>query len=420
LNQERKLTDIIWREDLYPRFEPVPERIQQYAECIDLLPPIEINQRNELIDGYHRWTAHKKEDRSTITVIVTPTASDAELDRLMVRRNADFGIQLSQDEKQRKARQWFQALTDDVEQIATDLSVSERTVRRWVSRRIKDMKAERDRRIADMWLACYTEEEIAAAAGISERTVPNAIESAKQDTWQKLRIFSDYQEPEWKPPIYDVWKVQDKSNATSHFGNTEAQWIDNLIYLYTDPFGIVVDPFAGGGSTIDVCKRRLRRYWASDRLPIVERRDIREWDILGGSPPLHKRWGDVALMYLDPPYWKQAEGRYSADNEDLANMDLERFYQVLCGFIRECAGKMHSGAKIALIIQPTQWKAPGRQVVDHVMDLIDGLRDAPMCYVRRISAPYESQQCTAQMVEWAKGNREVLVISREIIIWEVT
>jgi len=300
LNQERKLTDIIWREDLYPRFEPVPERIQQYAECIDLLPPIEINQRNELIDGYHRWTAHKKEDRSTITVIVTPTASDAELDRLMVRRNADFGIQLSQDEKQRKARQWFQALTDDVEQIATDLSVSERTVRRWVSRRIKDMKAERDRRIADMWLACYTEEEIAAAAGISERTVPNAIESAKQDTWQKLRIFSDYQEPEWKPPIYDVWKVQDKSNATSHFGNTEAQWIDNLIYLYTDPFGIVVDPFAGGGSTIDVCKRRLRRYWASDRLPIVERRDIREWDILGGSPPLHKRWGDVALMYLDP------------------------------------------------------------------------------------------------------------------------
>ncbi|HUV66384.1 MAG TPA: DNA methyltransferase [Sedimentisphaerales bacterium] len=420
MNQERKLTDIIWREDLYPRFEPVPERIQQYAECIDLLPPIEINQRNELIDGYHRWTAHKKEDRSTITVIVTPTASDAELDRLMVRRNADFGIQLSQDEKQRKARQWFQALTDDVEQIATDLSVSERTVRRWVSRRIKDMKAERDRRIADMWLACYTEEEIAAAAGISERTVPNAIESAKQDTWQKLRIFSDYQEPEWKPPIYDVWKVQDKSNATSHFGNTEAQWIDNLIYLYTDPFGIVVDPFAGGGSTIDVCKRRLRRYWASDRLPIVERRDIREWDILGGSPPLHKRWGDVALMYLDPPYWKQAEGRYSADNEDLANMDLERFYQVLCGFIRECAGKMHSGAKIALIIQPTQWKAPGRQVVDHVMDLIDGLRDAPMCYVRRISAPYESQQCTAQMVEWAKGNREVLVISREIIIWEVT
>ena len=420
MNQERKLTDIIWREDLYPRFEPVPERIQQYAECIDLLPPIEINQRNELIDGYHRWTAHKKEDRSTITVIVTPTASDAELDRLMVRRNADFGIQLSQDEKQRKARQWFQALTDDVEQIATDLSVSERTVRRWVSRRIKDMKAERDRRIADMWLACYTEEEIAAAAGISERTVPNAIESAKQDTWQKLRIFSDYQEPEWKPPIYDVWKVQDKSNATSHFGNTEAQWIDNLIYLYTDPFGIVVDPFAGGGSTIDVCKRRLRRYWASDRLPIVERRDIREWDILGGSPPLHKRWGDVALMYLDPPYWKQAEGRYSADNEDLANMDLERFYQVLCGFIRECAGKMHSGAKIALIIQPTQWKAPGRQVVDHAMDLIDGLRDAPMCYVRRISAPYESQQCTAQMVEWAKGNREVLVISREIIIWEVT
>ena len=345
--------------------------------------------------------------------------SDAELDRLMVKRNADFGIQLSQEEKRRKATRWYQALTDDVTQIADDLSVSKRTVSRWLSRRIKDLKAERDRQIAEMWLACYTEQEIAKAVGIAERTVPNSVESAKDATWQKLRIFSEYQEPAWKPPLYDVWKVQNKSDGVSHFGNSEAQWVDNLLYMYTAPFDIVADPFAGGGSTIDVCKRRLRRYWVSDRLPIVERRDIRQWDILDGPPPLHKRWGDVSLLYLDPPYWKQAEGEYSKDEQDLANMSLEGFYAAIVQLVSECAKRMHSGSHIALLIQPTQWRAPDRQVVDHIVDLLLRLQDASIQYVRRIVCPYESQQCTAQQVEWAKENREVLVISRELIIWKV-
>ena len=272
-----------------------------------------------------------------------------------------------------------------------------------------------------MWLACYTQEEVAEAVGLSDEWVrQNVQESQLYDTWPKLGIFSAYQDPGWVPPLYDVWKVQNKSNKTAHAGNTEAKWVDNLLYMYTEPFDIVVDPFGGGGATIDLCKKRLRRYWVSDRKPIVERTDIRQWDILDGAPLLHKRWGDVALMYLDPPYWKQAEGQYSDDPQDLANMTLDGFYEALTGFVAEAAGKMHSGAKIALIIQPTQWKAEDRRYpVDHVVDLIARLQGAPMRYVRRIVCPYESQQYNAQQVEWAKASREVLVISREIIVWEV-
>lgn len=419
--ETRQVSEIVWREDLYPRFEPVPSRIQQYAECIDLLPPIEINQRNELIDGYHRWTAHKKANVDVIQVTVTPTQSDAELDRLMARRNADFGIQLTQEEKKRKAVGWFQSLTGDTAQIARDLSVSERTVSRWLARKKKDLKVERDRRIAEMWLACYTEEEIAEAVKVDQSTVSRQCEElCKSDIWQKCIVFSEYSDPDWQPPLYDVWKVQNKSNRTSHFGNSEAQWVDNLLYMYTEPFDIVVDPFAGGGSTIDICKQRLRRYWVSDRKPIVERRDIRQWDILDGTPPiLDRRRGRTALLYLDPPYWIQAQNQYSEDPEDLANMSLDQFYKALTGFIRECADRMDAGTHIALLMQPTQWKVPDRQVVDHIVDLIMRLQDAPLHYVRRIACPYESQQCTAQQVNWAKENREVLVISRELIIWEV-
>jgi hypothetical protein len=141
---------------------------------------------------------------------------------------------------------------------------------------------------------------------------------------------------------------------------------------------------------------------------------------LGGAPPLHKRWGNVGLLYLDPPYWLQAEGQYGDDPENLANMELEQFYDVLITFIGQCSSKMSAGSHIALLIQPTQWKAPGRQVIDHIVDLIIRVQhSAPLRYVRRIVCPYESQQCTAQQVIWAKESRDLLVLTRELVIWEV-
>ncbi len=72
-------------------------------------------------------------------------------------------------------------------------------------------------------------------------------------------------------PLYNVWTWGAKTAGAEHFGNSEQTIVDNLLYMYTKPFDVVVDPFAGGGSTIEVCKKRLRRYWVSDRKPIVER-----------------------------------------------------------------------------------------------------------------------------------------------------
>ncbi|MGH8533082.1 MAG: DNA methyltransferase [Gammaproteobacteria bacterium] len=82
------------------------------------------------------------------------------------------------------------------------------------------------------------------------------------------------------PPLYNIWKQQTKSDDASHPGNSEIRWLDNLLYLYTNPFDTVVDPFAGGGTTIDLCRKRRRRYLVSDRAPVVEREhEIRKHDI---------------------------------------------------------------------------------------------------------------------------------------------
>ena len=95
--EQRKLDEVVFREDLYPRLAKDPVKVQQYAEDLDVLPPIEVNQRNELIDGWHRWTAHKKMNAETITAVVTQTTSDAHLLELAIERNAAHGLQLNSD-----------------------------------------------------------------------------------------------------------------------------------------------------------------------------------------------------------------------------------------------------------------------------------------------------------------------------------
>lgn len=412
------VSEVVFRKDLYPRIETNAVTVQKYAEDLEVLPPIEVNQDKELIDGWHRWTAHKKAKAEKIKATVTKTASDAELLELAIERNATHGLQLSQEDKRNMARTIYHATPErerdaKKKQLAKLLSVSERAVRDWLSRIDKDAKEARDRRIFDLWLACWTQEEIAEQAGCERHDVDNVLRKSASlpENAKPAALHADFD-----PPLYNVWKQQEKTAGASHFGNSEVRWLDNLLYLYTKPLDIVIDPFAGGGSTIDLCRKRFRRYWVGDRKPVVEREaEIRQHDLTDGLPDLKGRWGDVRLVYLDPPYWKQAEGQYSKDRSDLANMDLDQFSETLAGIIKGFAGKLKD-AYIALIIQPTQWKAPERAFTDHVADM---LRAVKLPVDMRFSVPYESQQCTAQMVEWAKKNRRCLVLTREIVVWRV-
>lgn len=431
MNDNRELKEIVFRTDLYPRIQKSMDTVEQYKDSLDSLPPIEVNQHNELIDGWHRWTAHKSNGTASIPVIVTKTTSEAHFLELAIERNAKHGLQLSQEDKQKMAWRLY-VVTPEKERPAKKvylqklLSVAERTIRGWLADIDKKTEEEQRETAFNLWLQCRTQQEIADAMEVPQQTVSDWIKSFTEigniagigKNAQNRATFNDGidadGEPYWKPPLYNVWTTRKLTNTVKHYGNSEQRWVENLIYLYTDPLDVVIDPFAGGGSTIDVCKKRLRRYLVSDRLPVENRPEIRDHDIADGplKPP---QWQDVRLVYLDPPYWKQAEGQYSTDKEDMANMELEEFTTQLAKTIKTYAGKMTAGY-IALIIQPTQWKAEGKQFTDHIRDMLCAIKLPVEC---RISAPYSTEQYNAQQVEWAKSNKKLLVISREIIVWRV-
>jgi hypothetical protein len=416
-----KVSEVVFRDDLYPRIDTDPALVQRYAENLEVLPPIEVNQHNELIDGWHRWTAHRKNEKETIEVIVTQTASEKEFLEMAIIRNAIHGAQLSNKDKRQMARRLYDPKAKNGEDGAKEhisglLSVPKRTLAGWLNDIDKTEREERKQRIYDMWLACYTQEEIAEEEGIDKASANRQIESLLQkgEMAKTQQTLATFQDEEFTVPLYNVWRFSGISNKVAHFGNSEQTILENLLYLYTEPFDMVLDPFAGGGSTIDVCKKRSRRYWTSDRKPIVEREnEIRNLDICADLPPLHNRWSDVKLIYLDPPYWRQAQNKYSEDGADLSNMPLEEFTDRLAGIIRQLAEKA-PGATIAMLMQPTQWNADNRQYTDHITDII---QCAGLSVENRVSCPYTSEQCNAQMVQWAKDNKKLLVISRELVIW---
>lgn len=399
-----KANEIVYREDLYPRFEPSQATIQKYSDSTDFLPPIKINQNNILIDGFHRWKAFMLAGINEIPCEVVETKSEKELKMLAYQLNSHHGLQLRMEEKKRYAQEMFGDIKPDA--MAKLLGVSLAKIYDWTSTQAEAAKDERDRKIVDLYLKAWnTLESIADILGITHPTVKNIRDNVKNSIIGKF--YNSF-----KPLLYNIWNLPKQDNDRKHFGAFPEYFMENLLHYHTDPLDIVFDPFGGGGTTIDVCKRMFRRYYVSDRKPVPGREnEIREHDIKDGLPTDLQK---PALVFLDPPYWKQAENMYSNDAEDLGNMSLEDFNASMQHLLKSLQD--WKVQRIAIVIQPTQYKN-GWNWTDHVFDFDKMLPkyEIEMRYI----LPYSTQQYNAQMVDKAKEGNKCLCINRDLIVWKL-
>lgn len=401
------VAEVVYRPDLYPRFKPDPATIQEYAQNLEALPPIELSQQKILIDGYHRLKAHETAGATEIPYTETQVESEAHIHLLATARNAKHGLRISEDEKKSLAIKWWQNRPDA--EIEDALSISHRQFLAWTSKKREELEAVQKREVYARWMRCETQEAIAEAVGVPQQTVTRWIADFTQnDADGDSGIFRDF-----APELYALWSFGKADGEVKHFGNLPTGVIDNLLYYYTKPFDVVFDPFGGSGSTIDQCLARKRRHYVSDLNPIPARSDIRKHDITAGLP---KDLPVPDLVFLDPPYWKQAEGRYSKDKTDLANCDLEAFLATVGEIAKAVKRKWtaeHSG-RLALIMGP--WKDGGKYL------------DLPfLCYERigkyldlkqRVIVPYSTQVHGGAYVEQAKKRKEILYLTRDLMVFE--
>lgn len=408
MKQAVKVESVIFLDDVYPRDSFDQEAVNRYRQAIDMLPPIEITHEGILIDGYHRLIAHRVEQRETIQAIVE------QLDKADVlweatRRNAIHGLQLSMKDKKKLARRFYGENGRKQADIAEVLSVSTGSISAWVRDLKEKQDEERDTKIWQMWLSCHTEQEIADSVGdLTRQRINQILDNARKFKSEEICIPDSLQ-------LFNLWNFQDcdPRYGMDYPGRIPGQIIENLLYYYTEPFDTVIDPMAGGGTTIDVCKVMSRRYRAYDISPV--RDDIKKHSITSGFPPECK---GCDFIFLDPPYWSQRKGEYSDAGENLANLSMVEFYDRMKVIFNSAHDMLGPGGHIAVIIGPTQKKGiihDHAYILNKMLSAIFGTHDGQ--FVNRIIVPYTTQQAKPYHVTDAKEGRYMLKRYRDLLVY---
>ncbi|WP_165847694.1 ParB/RepB/Spo0J family partition protein [Ammonifex thiophilus] len=251
----------------------------------------------------------------------------------------------------------------------------------------------------------------AVKKGVYDDRPEKALERA--DAVLKARQRTDLelmQEFGYEPEVFTVWRFngRDERFGQKHPGNIPAGIVFNVLYYWSEQGDLVIDPMAGGGVVIDVCRAMKRRCVAWDVHPVRE--DVVKHD---ATRPWPVEPGSAALVFIDPPYWKQKRGEYRGEN-NLADMDLEGFYRSMRVVFEHAKRSLRPGGHLAVIVGPTQ--EAGR-VHDHALVFARLLEDVGFEYVNRVIVPYTTQQVTGFDVAQARKSRFLLKLHRDLLVY---
>ncbi len=174
--------------------------------------------------------------RSSLT---DDASSETHLLELAVERNSEHGLQLSAEDKQIMESKIHHVTpererTEKKKHLCKIFSVAPSTLHNWLQRIDEDTKAARAKRIFAKWLSCHTQEEIAAREGLSQDAISLILREFPilEKLVKPKQTLATHAEPEWEPPLYNVWKQQEKTAGSTHFGNSEIRWLNNPLSLH--------------------------------------------------------------------------------------------------------------------------------------------------------------------------------------------
>ncbi len=223
------------------------------------------------------------------------------------------------------------------------------------------------------------------------------IHAAYKDLRRRDRFSADF-----RPTPYDVWSFRhDRAFGIPHPGSIPPALVAHTLHYYTSPGALVVDPMAGGGTTLDVCESMGRRCLAYDLHPA--RPEIRTHDIRRGLPP---EADGCDLIFCDPPYHTMLARQYPRDG--IATAPLSDWIAFLDDLARHAFAALRPGGYLALLLAPqTEKDLPaGFGYLDHAFFGYIAATRAGFLPERRISCPMDGAYLP-QHVRRARDGRTV-------------
>jgi hypothetical protein len=221
-----------------------------------------------------------------------------------------------------------------------------------------------------------------------------------------------------QPEKYNHWYYQrtdPRLGLQDHPGRIAGQIVQNWLARWTKQGDLIVDPFCGGGSTIDACIVMNRKCLGYDLAP--RRPDIREWDITDGFPDEEECKGCDAI-FLDPPYWGMKDKDYKKlSKKTISSLSYPDFLKSMDKLAKDCYDTVKVGGHVGLIMQDMVDNDYSGEYYDIPVDCIIIFRKY-FKEVRRIRTPlneYSKTGFDVHRIFVEKG--ELLDINRDLIIF---
>jgi len=380
--------------EFYPRADWDNETVNSYMLNLDKLPPIVLTRDYVLVDGYHRLLAHRTAGKTEIKARFIDIPKDRVLWEA-TRLNAAHGRQLLKDEKRRLARLFYKDNGCTLQEISEVLAVSTGTLSRWLKDIIRQVKEEKRRRIIGLYLEGLPYNEICTKIGVSKSTVSKTVQKFQMKLSEHPPVPESLQ-------LYNVWYFprRDPRYGLDFEAAIPGQIVENVLYYYTEPFQVVVDPMAGGGTTIDVCKAMYRRYLAYDLKP--KRDDIRQHDIREGFP---KEAKNCDLVFLDPPYYNMVFEEFFSN--------IDEFYGFINKLAKDSFSTVKEGGYVAFLMQDMTGK--GRHCLSGECYRL--FRKAGFTCIDHISCPLPTEQFLPQQVNRTREEKRLLGRNQDLYIF---
>ncbi|MEJ5259980.1 MAG: DNA methyltransferase [Anaerohalosphaeraceae bacterium] len=228
----------------------------------------------------------------------------------------------------------------------------------------------------------------------------------------------------WSFPVRGSWAT----HSSRYRGNFAPQVARNIIQMYSQPGQTVLDPMAGGGTTLIECRLLGRRYIGCDINPAavalceqavdfpldgpdaggqIVCADVRDLSFLADA--------SVDLILTHPPYLnliRYSSGRISGDLSNISSVDK------FCRAMREAAAELYrvlkGGRFCAILIGDTR---RGRHFVPLAFRVMEQFLEVGFVLKEDIIKVQHNCTCTGRWIAAARRNRFYLIMHEHLFVF---
>jgi DNA modification methylase len=383
--------------------------------------------------------------------------------------NSEHGYQMSNEDKQRTARAIYTLEPNQVDaEVAKVLGVPRSTLNDWVRDIKQKHTASQEAIITRLNLLGWAQENIGEVVGLTQQGVAlniqemtksaklvqslkdltdrgKSVDEASEDleidrvlAWALLlkedddinklaRLTDKNKGLDCKPRPYDVWNF---GNSYPLFGTTDypgqipGQIILQLLYFFTNQGDMVIDPMAGGGTTIDACLVMGRKCLAFDSEPETcnARVDIRQKDALEAIEGLTRK---PDMIFLDPPYYKKMDRDYG--EHSVSKLERNEYLDFFKKLAQIAHTKLPRRGRVALLMSDYTDNTdhtdntdinPAEEIFIH--QYISIFEDAGFRVERIISCPLSTDQIHADTINKFRESKKLARLARYLVIFNAT